>query len=74
VFLEISIGKNPEDSNLAWKVKAMQWTLFYLSIGHDRCVGATNIEPSTALRGKKWRYALRREQCDAYVHYQATAR
>jgi hypothetical protein len=28
--------KNPEDSNVAG-VKAMQWVLLYLSIGHDRC-------------------------------------
>jgi hypothetical protein len=35
-FQVSSTGKNPEDSNLAWSVEAMQWVL-YLSIGHDRC-------------------------------------
>jgi hypothetical protein len=33
----VPTGQNPEDSNLAWSVEAMQWVLLYLSVGHDRC-------------------------------------
>jgi hypothetical protein len=33
-ILNVSTGKNPEDSNLAG-MEAMQWLFLYLSIDHD---------------------------------------
>jgi hypothetical protein len=36
-FFGVPTGKDPEDSNLTWNVEAMQWVLFYVSIGNDAC-------------------------------------
>jgi hypothetical protein len=35
---------NPDDSNLAWSVEAMQWALLYLSIGHDESISHSTAE------------------------------
>jgi hypothetical protein len=60
--------KNPEDSNLAWSVEAMQWFLLHLSIV---MIGVTeNISHSTAKMC--WGTIIQSFNCNSQIKYVRT--